>query len=399
MHDAKWKSAVRRKMLKWFDDHQRDLPWRKNKSPYRIWVSEIMLQQTQVATVIDYYKRFIRQFPTVNKLAASDESVVLKYWEGLGYYRRARQMHAAAKIIVDQHGGNFPTEFDAVNALPGIGRYTAGAILSIALDQRQPILEGNTIRVFARLMTMASDPRTTQNQKALWEFSESLLPRKRVGDLNQSLMELGSEICHPKRPKCLLCPISDHCPTFVQGLQEKIPAIGKKMKYESVHEAVVVVRRKNKYLIRQCNSGERWEGLWDFPRYSLGNGDAPAQVGEKLKAQTGLVANLQRSPQEIKHAVTRFRITLSCFSADQVTGRLKTSSGPMKWMTVEEIEQTPMSVTGARLQICLLKIDNLQHPYCRQITNPGAYHRCLESRELARNASPLAAKPAYPAIA
>jgi A/G-specific adenine glycosylase len=349
MHDAKWKSAVRRKMLKWFDDHQRDLPWRKNKSPYRIWVSEIMLQQTQVATVMDYYKRFIRQFPTVKKLAASDESVVLKYWEGLGYYRRARQMHAAAKIIVDRHDGKFPTEFDAVHALPGIGRYTAGAILSIALDQRQPILEGNTIRVFARLMTMASDPRTTQNQKALWEFSESLLPRKRVGDFNQSLMELGSEVCHPKRPKCLLCPISDHCPTFIQGLQEKIPTVGKKTKYESIHEAVVVVRRKNKYLIRQCDSGERWAGLWDFPRYSLGNGDSPAQVGEKLKAQTGLTANLQPSSQQIKHAVTRFRITLSCFSTDQVTGRLKASSSPIKWMTVEEIERTPMSVTGRKI--------------------------------------------------
>ena len=176
MPDAKWKSTLRRKLLKWFDENQRDLPWRKNKTPYRIWVSEIMLQQTQVATVVDYYKRFLKRFPTVKKLAAAQEAEVLKLWEGLGYYRRARQLHAAAKLVVQQHGGKFPTDFDSVLALPGIGRYTAGAILSISQDQQQPILEGNTIRLFARLMEMKSDPRTTSNQKALWEFSQSILP-------------------------------------------------------------------------------------------------------------------------------------------------------------------------------------------------------------------------------
>jgi A/G-specific adenine glycosylase len=354
MHDAKWKSAVRRKLLKWFDENQRDLPWRKKKTPYRIWVSEIMLQQTQVATVIDYFNRFIKKFPTVKKLAAADQADVLKMWEGLGYYRRARQMHAAAQVVVEEHGGRFPTDFESVLALPGIGRYTAGAILSISEDQQLPILEGNTIRLFARLMTMKSDPRTAANQKALWEFSENLIPRKRCGDFNQSLMELGSEICHPKKPKCLLCPIRDLCPTAIKGLQAEIPAPSRKMKYEEINEAVVVVRRGNKFLVRQCGPGERWEGLWDFPRYAISRdeitkGKTPLVLAEQLKTQMGLTVELESLSRTIKHAVTRFRITLDCFCATSVSGRMKKSAGETKWMTAKEIEETPMSVTGRKV--------------------------------------------------
>ena len=162
--DSRAKTSLRRKLLKWFDANQRDLPWRKNKTAYRIWVSEIMLQQTQVVTVIAYYKRFLKRFPTVKKLAAAKESEILKLWEGLGYYRRARQLHAAAKVVVEQHGGKFPTDFDDVLALAGIGRYTAGAILSISGDQRLPILEGNTIRVFSRLMLLDGDTTSRESQ-------------------------------------------------------------------------------------------------------------------------------------------------------------------------------------------------------------------------------------------
>ena len=352
MHDTKWKASLRRKLLKWFDVHQRDLPWRNKKTPYRIWVSEIMLQQTQVATVVRYYDRFIKRFSTVNQLANANESDVLKLWEGLGYYRRARQMHAAARMVVEQHHGQFPTEPESVMALPGIGRYTANAILSISEDQQLPILEGNTIRLFARLMAMRADPRTTANQKALWEFSESILPRKRCGDFNQALMELGSETCHPKRPKCLVCPIQDLCPTAVQGLQEQIPVTAKKVKYENINEAVVVVCRRNRFLLRQCQPGERWENLWDFPRFEidLGNDISPIdQLSQRLKQQTGLSAVVHQSTRQIKHAVTRFRITLDCFPADQVKGRLKRSSEILKWMTIEEINQTPMSVTGRKI--------------------------------------------------
>ena len=190
--------------------------------------------------MIDYYSRFIRRFPTVRKLATADQSEVLKLWEGLGYYRRARQLHAAAQQVVDRHGGVFPADFDSVLALPGIGRYSAGAILSIADDRRLPILEGNTVRLFARLTETRDDPRSTANQRRFWEFSESLLPRRNCGDFNQALMELGSLVCQPKSPRCDQCPVADLCPTFVKGLQLRIPAGTARLKYEDLNEAVVV---------------------------------------------------------------------------------------------------------------------------------------------------------------
>ncbi len=356
MHDKQWKASVRRRLLKWFDKHQRDLPWRKNKTPYRIWVSEIMLQQTQVVSVVDYFKRFVKRFPSVSKLAAADEADVLKLWEGLGYYRRARQLHAAARKMVDDHGGKFPTDFDSVIALPGIGRYTAGAILSISKDERHPILEGNTIRLFARLMGMKSDPRTSQNQHKLWSFSESLLPRKRVGDFNQALMELGSEICTPRKPGCDACPLMNLCPTFTNSWQNEIPVAGKKMVYENVNEAVVLVRRADKFLIRRCATGERWAGLWDFPRFRIESDRPTNELQSKIRKQFGLRCSIQPTNHQIKHAVTRFRIQLDCYlghSGSKETARVAAA----EWKTLDEIDDLAMSVTGRKIARQLRKKD------------------------------------------
>lgn len=316
-----------------------------------------MLQQTQVATVIDYYQRFMKRFPTVKKLAAAEQEDVLKLWEGLGYYRRARQMHAAAQVVVEQHRGKFPEAFDEVLALPGIGRYTAGAILSISKDQRLPVLEGNTIRLFARLMSMKMDPRLSVNQKQLWAFSESILPKERCGDFNQALMELGSEICHPKRPKCLFCPVAKLCPTFQLGLQEQIPAASKKVKYENLHEAVVVIKRRGKFLVRRCGPGERWEGLWDFPRFEVQsnvNSQTPAmtmaaRLEEQVKLATGLDVELKPTSVSIKHAVTKYRITLDCFLATRLSGRLGKRTTETRWMSQAEIDDAAMSITGRKI--------------------------------------------------
>lgn len=362
------KIKFQRRLLKWFDEYQRDLPWRKNKTPYRVWISEIMLQQTQVATVIDYYKRFIKRFPTVKKLAAADQAEVLKLWEGLGYYRRARQLHAAAKAVVEKHAGRFPTSFDDVLALPGIGRYTAGAILSISQDQKLPILEGNTIRLFARLMEMKVDPKLTVSQKSLWEFSENLLPQKRCGDFNQALMEVGNQICSPKNPQCSICPLSELCPTFIKGLQLEIPVASKKMKYETLHEAIVIVPRKNKFLIRQCGPGERWENLWDFPRFEIAAQreqtkprhakyapQTAAALSDSLRELTGLKTDLVLTDIHIKHAVTRFRISLGCYLAESVTGRLKKMKTPAQWLSLAEIAEMPMSTTGRKIANMLMK--------------------------------------------
>lgn len=356
MWDRARLAKLRRRQLKWFDTHQRDLPWRHNKTPYRIWISEIMLQQTQVATVISYFKRFIERFPDVRSLAAAETEEVLRLWEGLGYYRRARQMHAAAKLVVEQHDGEFPQDFDDVLALPGIGRYTAGAILSIATDQRHPILEANTIRLFARLMKMEADPKTSVSQKALWEFAELILPRKRVGDFNQSLMELGSEICTPRKPLCDRCPIADLCPTFAEGLQDSIPMPGKKKVYEDLHEAAVLIQRTSnghtKYFVRVCGEDERWTGLWDFPRYTVDVNDSLSQqiaaVESMLREKTGIKSQVRPLGKVIRHAVTRYRIRLQCFAGQWQSGARRDGERA-GWRTAEELQAMPMSVSARKI--------------------------------------------------
>lgn len=337
-----------RPLLQWFDRCQRDLPWRKSKTAYRIWISEIMLQQTQVATVIDYFKRFIQRFPDVATLAAADVQEVLRYWEGLGYYRRARQLHRAAELMVEQHGGEFPLTFPEVLALPGIGRYTAGAILSIADDQQLPILEGNTQRLFARLIGIASDPRQPAVQRQLWDFAEKILPAQRPGDFNQALMELGNQVCTPLRPDCPACPLQKLCPTYALNLQEAIPARSARPPVENISEAVLLVSRSRKFLLRKCQPGEWWEGLWDFPRYRL-ESPLTAVLSEKFAAEFGLLTDLQDTGWQCRHAVTRYRITLRCFRANQVRGRLKPAADRWGWFQREELEGLAMSATGRKI--------------------------------------------------
>lgn len=339
-----------RSLLVWFDAAARDLPWRRTRELYCIWISEIMLQQTQVATVVGYYERFLQAFPTVAALAAASESQVLRLWEGLGYYRRARQLHAAAQTIVEQHGGVFPRSYDAVRALPGIGRYTAGAILSIGLDQRLPILEANTIRVLSRLIALRDDPRSTASQARLWQVAEEILPAERCGAFNQALMELGSELCTPKEPACDECPVAAHCAARAQGLTAEIPLAAKKMKYEDVTETAVVVRRRGRFLVRECQPGERWAGLWDFPRFAS---RAAQETGwldsarEHLHSWLGVQIEPRTHLATTKHGVTRFRITLHVLSADWLSGGQVSDS--LRWVNRTELAELPLSVTGRKI--------------------------------------------------
>lgn len=341
------KRAIQNRLLKWFDQKQRDLPWLKQGAPYPIWVSEIMLQQTQILTVIDYFNRFIKRFPSVKKLAAADVDDVLKLWEGLGYYRRARQLHLAANEIVTYHGGKFPTDFESVVALPGIGRYTAAAILSISLDQPHAILEGNTIRLFARLIGFRDDTTKSASQKQLWSYSETLLPKKRCGDFNQALMDFGREICRPKNPDCVNCPLADFCPTYAQGMQTAIPFKANKMKFEDLHEAIILVKRKGKYLMRKCQPDERWAGLWDFPRADIVGENILSSVAESVHQSTGLEIELQSLNKTIRHGVTKYRIKLDCFKSVSTGGRLK-NRNRFQWRTAEQIQQLPLSSTGRK---------------------------------------------------
>ena len=206
-----FRRQLRRSLLSWFERCHRDLPWRRNRDPYAIWVSEIMLQQTQVATVIPFFKRFLETFPTLADLAAAKEEQVLRLWEGLGYYRRARDLHRAARQMVAEHGGQIPQEPAILRTLPGIGRYTVGAILSQAFDRRLPILEANSQRVLCRLFGRREDPRRGPARRWLWEMAETLLPTRRVGAFNQALMELGALVCTPAAPQCAVCPVAVLC--------------------------------------------------------------------------------------------------------------------------------------------------------------------------------------------
>jgi A/G-specific adenine glycosylase len=345
-----WKQSFRRAVLRWFDRNARDLPWRRTRNLYQVWVSEIMLQQTQVATVIPYFERFVEQFPTVEQLAAADEQQVLRAWEGLGYYRRARQLHHAARLVVEQHHGVFPTEIEQLRSLPGIGRYTAGAILSISLDQRHPILEANTVRLFSRLTAFRGDPSGREGQQRLWEFAEAILPRRRVGDFNQGLMELGATVCAVRQPDCETCPVLRLCPTYAQGLQQQIPAPKRKRAYTDVYEAAVVVKCRGKLLLRCCQPGERWAGLWDFPRFQLDtkNGQPKsADIAAKVAELTGVAIRPTRHLTTLRHGVTRFRITLECHEA--TSSRQVTPRDHLRWVKLPEMAELPLSVTGREI--------------------------------------------------
>lgn len=355
-----WRLAFRRRLLKWFAAHARDLPWRKSRDPYRVWVSEIMLQQTQVETVRAYFERFIGELPDVHALAAADEQRVLRLWEGLGYYRRARQMHRAAQVIVAEHGGEFPRDVVTLRSLPGIGRYTAGAIASIAFDEPAPILEANTIRLFARLLAYRGDPTKNAGQQLLWSFAEEILPADDVGIFNQALMELGSLVCTPNSPACSECPAMSLCPTFAQNLQSEIPRAKAKTVFTDLHEAAVVIRRREKILIRRCGPGERWAGLWDFPRVGLTSHDShdhAMQIRNKVLELTGVSIELGEVLTTIKHGVTRYRITLACYEATCVGRAASRESADQQWIDAQWLTELPLSTTGRKLAKLVLLSD------------------------------------------
>ncbi|MCC5857257.1 MAG: A/G-specific adenine glycosylase [Ectothiorhodospiraceae bacterium] len=261
--------AFRRAVLAWFDRHGRhDLPWQQPASPYRVWVSEVMLQQTQVAVVIPYFQRFMRRFPDVGALAAADQDAVLEHWAGLGYYARARNLHRAARVIVEEHGGRFPDNPEDWQSLPGVGRSTAGAILSLSMGQRHAILDGNVKRVLARYRAIPGWPGQTSVLTTLWELAETLTPTRRCGDYNQAMMDLGATLCTRARPACSLCPLGAHCQARARGTPTAYP---------EPKPARALPRRETRMLLLESDQGVLlhrrppsgiWGGLWSLPECS-----------------------------------------------------------------------------------------------------------------------------------
>ncbi|MEE9212020.1 MAG: A/G-specific adenine glycosylase, partial [Phycisphaeraceae bacterium] len=269
-------TGLRRSLGRWYRAHGRELPWRskgaKRPDPYRVLVSEAMLQQTQVATVMDYYKRFIATWPTVGKLAAAGEQQVLRRWQGLGYYRRALHLHAAAKKIATDYGGRVPDTVEQLLALPGVGRYTAGAIASIAFDRPEPILDGNVARVLARWFAITDPLGAPPTRARLWSLAEMMVPRRGAGDFNQALMDLGATVCVPRNPQCDRCPVARHCAARRKGMVDELPVVRARRAPRQVTHHVVAVRRgshprsrKWRYLFEQRPSDGLWSRMWQMP--------------------------------------------------------------------------------------------------------------------------------------
>lgn len=343
-----------RRLLRWFDRSARDLPWRRSRDPYAIWVSEIMLQQTQVAAVIPYFNRFMAAFPTVADLAAAPEEKVLRQWEGLGYYSRARNLHQAARQVVQRYGGRIPSEPEELMSLAGIGRYTAGAIASIAFDRRAPILEANTRRVLTRLFAVESDPQAAATQEHLWSLAGLLLPRSRPGRFNQALMELGARVCTARAPACGWCPARDVCAAHCLGLEEALPKRGRKTRFEQVREAAAVVHRGGKILLVLRPPGGRWAGMWDFPRVVLSPeraSDARRVLRKHVAEVAGVRVRMGGVIDEISYGVTRFRVTLVCFAAAYLgpANRGAAEQRQRRWVPPLELTVHPLPAPIRRL--------------------------------------------------
>jgi A/G-specific adenine glycosylase len=346
------------KLLQWFDRHRRDLPWRADRDPYRVWVSEVMLQQTTVAAVVPYFERFAAALPDVRALAAADEQRVLKLWEGLGYYRRARHLHAAARRLVESQGGELPDDPAVWESLPGVGRYILGAVLSQAFDRRLPVVEANSLRVLSRLFGYRGDPRGGEGRAWVWSAAEAVLPAKRCGDFNQALMELGALVCSPASPACGKCPLAGRCEAKRLGLRESIPPKKKPKEITAVSEVGVVIRDGPKVLLcrRPADAG-RWQNMWEVPHAARAAGeDLPGAAVRVAKELTGLDVAVGAELLTIKHGVTRYAITLACVEAEATGGAFAPGAyAEAKWLAPAELAEYPVGSPQRKLMTALAK--------------------------------------------
>jgi A/G-specific adenine glycosylase len=340
---------LRRQLLNWFRKNARALPWRATRDPYAIWISEVMLQQTQVATVIPYFQRFLARLPDVQSLAEADEQEVLRLWEGLGYYRRARDLCRAARQLAENGHTSIPDDPEFVRSLSGFGRYTTNAVLSQAYDRRVPIVEANSQRVLCRLFGIEQNPKENATQKQLWQLADDLLPTKSVGDFNQALMEFGALVCGVK-PSCESCPIAALCQARRQNRQHELPRRAEPPKVVAVSEVAVIVHRDKRVLLVQRPDGGRWERMWEFPHHELAEGESNEAAAHRLLDSLNLRGNPGAAIATISHSVTRFRITMTCFQVNNVNGRAKSDQlHDVAWVAIDDLPQYPLAAAQRRI--------------------------------------------------
>ena len=332
-------------LLAWFDQQAADLPWRENErapDPYRVWLSEIMLQQTQVSTVIPYFNHFLAAFPDVHALAAAPLDDVLKRWEGLGYYSRARNLHQTARIVAGEHAGRFPVTAAELQTLPGIGRYTAGAIASICYGERVPVVDGNVIRVFARLLDLDDDVTQAATKSKLWHIAANWLPAQRPGAYNQALMELGQTICRPRAPRCDACPLRAHCAAYGAGTQAQRPV--KRRKAPTPHYDVVagiIYNEDGRLLIAQRPPDGLLGGLWEFPGGKQEADETlPQALRRELREELAIEVTVGELFVVVRHAFTHFRITLHAFECRYRSGPPQTiGAQAFAWVQLDELDR------------------------------------------------------------
>jgi A/G-specific adenine glycosylase len=348
-----------RRLLGWYEQHRRDLPWRppldagaRDVVPYHVLVSEAMLQQTQVATVVPYFKRFIEAFPTVRALAEADEQQVLRLWQGLGYYSRARNLRKSAQAIVADHGGQVPADVESLRLLPGVGRYTAGAVASIAFGVRAPILDGNVARVLCRLDAIRCDPREKPTTDLLWARAEQILPktRRRIGEFNSALMELGATVCTPRNPQCLTCPVREHCQAFAAGIQDRIPPPRKARVNPLLRRWTICVRRSRdgKWLIEQRPPAGRWASMWQFVTVEP---DKQAAL-TSWTARTALSVQVD-APKRlgvVTHGLTHRRYEFDVYFCSTSDGKSAVSAERIRtWASLDELGNYPLPKPHVRI--------------------------------------------------
>ncbi len=334
--------ALRYALLTWYQQQGRRLPWRETRDPYAIWVSEIMLQQTQVATVIPYYQRWLQHLPTIQAVAAAELETVLKLWQGLGYYARARNLYRAAQQIMEQHQGQFPQNYVAVMALPGIGRSTAGAILSAAFNQAHPILEGNVKRVLARLTALPVPPKAAEAY--LWQQSAQLLCPQEPRNFNQAIMDLGATVCTPRQPLCHACPWQPHCRAYRYGLTQEIP---RKMSRSPLPHKVIGVaviwNRAGQVLIDRRPPTGLLGGLWEFPGGKIEPGETVQEcIRREIREELGIDISVGEHLIDIDHAYTHFKVTLQVYYCRHVAGEPQPlGCDAIRWVLPQELDQFP----------------------------------------------------------
>lgn len=346
------RTSIRRRLIAWYDAHQRNLPWRNSNDPYAIWLSETMLQQTQVATVIPYYERFLRRYPTVDRLAAANLDDVLQLWAGLGYYSRARNLHRAAGEITNRYKGRVPDAVEELRKLPGVGRYTAGAVASIAFDVRAAVVDGNVSRVLARLFLIESDVKSPAGERIVWEHAESLLPRKRVGDFNQALMELGATICRPgDSAQCDHCPLRTDCRAAATGDVARLPIPKKKTVVKNETHIAIVVDSDGKRLYRRRPAAGLWGGLWELPTIVQRGRSRHATALALARSLFGDAAVVDRRPLgKVAHQLTHRHVNLVAFRADTSTRRVEgPAEGDARWLTPRDAERLGLSTAMRKL--------------------------------------------------